>query len=163
MLQMKKLIAIVLLFGAVYCNAQNKVQRAQAFFTVSIPGIQLTDENGNRINPEPIVERFIYLECKFSCKPKIDSVLYNGIWFAPSVADKEEIVSNIGINKNNGVPVLLKPKKGNHIWRIDLVQPGSKILQHESVKKILIKGKLDKTKFNYTIYTETELSTPDRY
>jgi hypothetical protein len=160
---MKKLIGVIALFVTTNCNAQYTVQKAQAFFTVSIPGIPLTDENGNRVNPEPVVERFIYLECKFSGKPKVDSVLYNGIWFAPSVADKEEMASNIGIRKDKGIPVLLKPKKGNHTWRIDLVQPGGKILQHESVKKILIKGKLDKTKFNYTIYTETELSSPDRY
>jgi hypothetical protein len=162
---MKKIFGLVILTALYTCtNAQlSRIQKAQAFFTVSIPGIPLADEQGNRINPEPIVERFIYLECKTKGRPAIDSVWYNGILFNATVADKEEKQSNIGIKKSNGKPVLLNTKKGNHSWRIDLSQAGGKTLQHESVKKILIKGKLDKTKFSYTITNETELSTPDRY
>jgi len=162
---MKK-IAGLLILTVLYtcCNAQlYRVEKVRAFFTVSIPGTQRTDENGNRVNPEPMIARFIYLECKYSGKPKIDSVWYNGVLFTASVADKEEKTATIGTKKDNGKPVMLRAKKGNHIWRIDLVQPGGKTLQHESVKKILIKGKLDKTKFSYTIASETELSTPDTY
>jgi len=162
---MKKIVGLLIL-TVVYtcCNAQlYRVEKAQAFFTVSIPGTQRVDDNGNRINPEPITARFIYLECKYSGKPKIDSVWYNGLLFTASVADSEEKTATIGIKKDNGKPVMLKAKKGNHVWRIDLVQPDGKTLQHKSVKKILIKGKLDKTKFSYTIVSETELSTPDMY
>jgi hypothetical protein len=162
---MKKIFGLlVITVWCTCCNAQLcRVQKAQAFFTVSFPGTQFADEQGNKINPEPIVERYIYLECKCKVKPAIDAVLYNGILFTASVADKEEQSNNIGIKKNNGKPILLNAKKEDHVWRIDLTQAGGKTLQHDLVKKIIIKGKLDKIKFTYSINTETELSTPDRY
>jgi len=162
---MKKIFSLVILTVLYTCSyAQaSRVQKAQAFFTVSSPGTQFVDDNGNKVPIEPIVDRFIYIECKCNGKPKIDSVWYNGVLFTASVADQEEKAANIGIKKDNGKPVLVKAKKGNHIWRIGLVQAGGKTLRHESVKKILIKGKLDKARFSYTIVSETELSTPDSY
>jgi hypothetical protein len=162
---MKKTLGVLIL-TVLYtcCSAQlYRLEKVLAFFTVSAPGTQLVDDNGNKVNPVLIIDRFIYLECKFNGKPKIDSILYNGVLFTASVADKEEKTATIGIKKDNGKPVMLKAKKGNHIWRIDLIQPPGKTLQPESVKKILIKGKLDKQKFSYTIYKEVEMPAPDRY
>jgi hypothetical protein len=162
---MKKLALLIIMvcwYGL--SNAQlYKIQNAQAFFTSSIPGMQRVDDNGNKVAPEPIVTRFIYVECKFNGRPKIDSVFYNGILFNASAADKEETNFKIGIKTENGKPVLLHPKKGNHIWKIDLVQADGNNLQHSVVKKITIKGKLDKTKFTTIIIAETELATPDMY
>ena len=141
----------------------HQVQKAQAFFTVSIPGMPMVDVNGNTIDPQPIVERFIYVECRFNGKPKIDSVFYNGIFFAATVANKEELQQKIGVKKDTEMPVLLTKRKGNHLWRIDLVQVNGSTLQHNRVKKITVKGLLDKTKFSQTIAVETEIQTPDRY
>lgn len=161
---MKKIIALLSLFIVTgYCNAQYRIQKAQAFFTVSTPGMQMTDEKGNKINPEQIIDRFIYVECKYNGKPTIDTVWYNGILYNATVAATEESVLKIGVKKNSGTPVTLSVKKGNHIWRVDVGQATGKTLPHDLVRKILIKGKLDKVKFSYTITTETELSTPDRY
>lgn len=161
---MKKLIMLFFLIGACNaCLAQNKVQKAQAFFTVSIPGMQRMDVNGNKIDPEPIYNRFIFLECRYEGKPKVDTVFYNGIVFKASVADKEETELTIGIRTDDGRPVIANPKKGNHIWKIDLIPLNGKALQHQAVKKILVKGMLNKTKFTYTIASETELTAPDMY
>lgn len=161
---MKKIIALLLLVAAISsCSAQYRVQKAQAFFTISMPGMAMQDEQGNTIDPQPIIERFIYIECRFNGKPKVDSVFYNSILFMPSVAAKEETTTRVGIKAATGKPVNLKPKKGNHTWKIDLQQTGSNTLKHEAVKKILIKGKLGKIKFSYILTTETQLTTADRY
>jgi hypothetical protein len=121
-------------------------------------------ENGNTKNPGPVINRFIYVECKYNGKPKIDSIFYNGTLFKASITDKEETVLKIGIKNNDGYPVVFNPKKGNHIWKVYLEQQGSgKTLAHDAVKKIVVKGKLDKVKFSYAIAEETQLSVPDSY
>jgi hypothetical protein len=161
---MKKLtLLFTLMMLFIACHAQTyRIQKAQAFFTVTIPGMARSDENGNRINPEPVINRFIYLECKYNGKPKIDSVFYNGTLFKASVADKEETVLKIGVKNNDGYPMVFTPKKGNHIWKVYLEQQGTgKALAHEAVKKIVVKGKLDKVKFSYGITEEIQLSVPD--
>ncbi len=161
---MKRLLGIFLLIGLNHNGfAQNKVQKVQAFFTVSVPGMQRADRNGNKINPDPVYSRFIMLECRFDGRPGIDSVYYNGIAYKAKVADKEETEAKVGIRKADGKPVMMAAKKGNHVWRIEVVLIGAKPLTHESVKKIQVKGKLDKIKFTSTIATETELTTPDMY
>lgn len=161
---MKRIIGLLLLVASISsCSAQYRVQKAQAFFTVSTPGMAMKDENGNTINPVPTIERFIYIECRFNGKPKIDSVFYNGILLMSSVADKEEVAAKVGIRADNGNPVNFISKKGNKIWRIDLQQLNGNTLNHEALKRIIIKGKLAKIKFIYTLTAETELTTPDRY
>jgi type 1 fimbria pilin len=161
---MKKLIALLAtLILCCSCNAQiYRIQKAQAFYTVSFPGMAMKDENGNTINPEPIIDRFIYIECRFNGKPKIDSVFYNSILFTAAVADKAETAATVGIKSENGNPVKFIPKKGNKVWKIYLTQIAGNTSLHEAVKKIIIKGRLDKTKFTTVIYLETQLSTPDR-
>jgi hypothetical protein len=161
---MKKLLAVLLLGIIASCsNAQYRIQKAQAFFTMVMPGMQMKDDNGNPINPDPIIERFIYIECKFNGKPKVDSVLYNGVLLIPAVADKEETITKIGTTKANGELINMIAKKGNHIWRINLYQNNGSALKHETLNKIIIKGKLAKIKFSYALSTEIELTTPDRY
>jgi len=156
------LLVSVIMFCS--CNAQvYRIQKAQAFFTVSVPGMQRVDDNGNPVNAQPNTERFIYLECRFNGKPKIDAVSYNEILFTASIADKKETILKIGIKKENGNPVVLSPKKGNAIWKIYLQQTTGKILPHDAAKRITIKGKLDKVKFSTVITAETELTTPDMY
>jgi hypothetical protein len=161
---MKKLLGLLAtVFLCSSCNAQiYRIQKAQAFYTVSFPGMAMKDENGNTINPEPIIDRFIYIECRFNGKPKIDSVFYNGILFTAAVAGKAETAATIGIKNENGSPVKFIPKKGNKVWKIYLTQASGNTLPHEAVKKIIIKGSLDKIKFTTAIYLETQLTTPDR-
>ena len=162
---MKKLfVLLVTVIVCSSCNAQlYRLQKAQAFYTVSFPGTAIKDENGNTINLQPIIDRFIYIECRFNGKPKVDSAFYNGILFTAAVADKAETAATVGIKSENGKQVKFSPKTGNKVWKIYLTQANGNTLLHEAVKKIIIKGRLDKTKFTTTIYMETQLSTPDRY
>ena len=155
-------LSLLLIFCTTYAQSY-RIQKASAFVKVSTPGMIFRDESGNTVQPEPIIERFIYLECSSGVKPSIDSVFYNGTLFSASIAKTGETSVDIGIKKENGLPVKLTPKKGNQLWKIELQQSTDKPLRPELVKKIIIKGMLDKQKFCYTVLTETELSTPDRY
>ena len=91
---MKKITGVLLLFVfAVSSNAQNyKIQKAYAFVSSFTPGRAQTDEDGRRMNPGQITERFIYLETNFKGKPEIDSVLYNNELFAGTLSDRKSVV-----------------------------------------------------------------------
>lgn len=73
----------------------------------------MKDDNGNTIDPKPIMERFIYIECRFNDKPKVDLVLYNRVLLMSFVTNKEETTAVIGTRKGNVKSVNLIPKKGN--------------------------------------------------
>jgi hypothetical protein len=158
------IVLLLLVFSGVIVIAQPpKVEKACAFFTVSLPGMAIKDDNGNIIPPPQIIERFIYVECRFTGKPKIDSVFYNNNFFIPVLDTTPLKVVQAGIKKIIGKPVNLVAKKGNYLWRVDLQQTGEKLLTPGMIKKITIKGRLNKTKFVYSLNTETELTAPDRY
>jgi hypothetical protein len=141
----------------------SSIKIVSAYFTVSIPGMQRVDDNGNRINPKPIVARFLYVETKGKAKPFFDTISYNGSLFINSVTEDSSTV-NIGINKKDGTPIMMKAQKGNAIWRIDLQPLNDKQKSiAANAKMILLKGKIDKTRFKFTLTNEIELSTPDMY
>jgi hypothetical protein len=154
-------LLLVALFSS--CSAQSyHIQKASAFLTVSVPGTVMVDDKGNQVPPKLITERSVFIETNYKGKPKIDSVLYNGILFTSSVADKETTSLHIGIRKDNEQPVKLTKKKGNHIWQIYLQSPADHDITY-AVKKIVVIGKLDKKVFRYSINAETELSALPRY
>lgn len=146
------------------CAAQNfRIQKAQAFYTVTMPGMARADENGNTIDPKPIIDRFIYIECAGTIKPKIDALYYGAALFTATVEDKAMTVVNAGINKLTGKPILFVPNKGNKVWKVYAVENGNETVLPVNVKKIIIKGSVAKKIFSVILKTETELTTPDRY
>jgi hypothetical protein len=159
---MKKYCSIIFLLTAYYCsNAQNyKIQKAVAFFTVSLPGMIQKDSNGNTIRPLPTIERFIYIESNYKNKPLIDSVWYNSTFFANTVDLVNQNKITAGINSATGKSVVLTAKKGNHLWKINL-QPSGSFVAHEDVKKILLKATLGKVKIKQVISAEIELAVPE--
>jgi len=161
---MKKIFLIILSIAFYHADAQKLLlQKAQAFYTVSIPGMPMKDDNGNTINPKGITERFIFLETNYNGKPTIGAISYNGILFKAEVEEKETTANAIGIKKVNSKPVLLNRKKGNHTWKIYVYPANGQDMAGETIKKITIKGKLGKTPFSYVVTGETELTAPDRY
>lgn len=162
---MKSLISTSAFFLLLFTiNAQQTTAiKVHAFFTESIPGMPMIDEEGRRSAPQPIIERFIYLECRCMVKPQIDSVIYNSILFKPQLAGKPETNYKIGLKKLNQQPVTLTPKKGICLWKMELHQSTDKVLPNNQVKKIIVKGRVGKIKFNKIINEETELWAPERY
>lgn len=162
---MKIIIGILVLILFTICSyAQNyKIQKVYAFVSSFTPGRAQTDEDGRRINPGPVTERFIYLETNYKGTPVIDSVLYNSELFTGTLTAIKETRHNAGIKKVNGQAVIISAKKGNYIWRLDLQKANGTILKQETIKKFIVKGKLGKSKFSYVVTAETELKTPNRY
>jgi len=82
---MKKIcVVLILCLSASILYAQTKcnINRAWAYYTISFPGMQMMDENGNPIPPKPAIERMIYIEWCGTKKPEIKEVLYNNRSFA---------------------------------------------------------------------------------
>ncbi len=162
---MKKNWIIVLLTAASWsCNAQSvKIHKAWTFYTVSIPGRAMTDLNGNIINPQPVIDRFIYIETNYKSRPAIDTVFYNSTPFTgtiDSVADKK---LTVGVNASTGRPIVITPKKGNHLWLVSLQPIGGETVARGQVKKIILKCKLGKTRLKQVLPGEVQLAAPDRY
>jgi hypothetical protein len=164
---MKKSLLFQVLFYFLMINSfgQNKtsIKSVAAYFTVSIPGMQRVDENGNKINPQPFFTRFLYVETKGKAKPFFDTISYNGSLYNSSVAIDSSTVK-VGVNVKDGTPIMMKALKGNAIWRIDLQPLNDKqkaVAANANV--IIIKGRVDKIAFKINLKSEIELSTPDMY
>lgn len=160
---MKKIItAAVLILTTVYTTAQTyKIQKAWAFVTESMPGRVMQDESGNTITPQPIMQRFIYIET--NCKNPItaDSVWYNGRLYKTTATLITHSKHQAGINYTDGKPIFITPKKGNKLWRIDVQPAAPQTFAAGTVKKIIVKGKLCGNSFKQTITTETRLNGPE--
>ena len=159
---MKKYCIAILLCTACSSYAQNyKIQKAVAFFTVSLPGMIPEDGNGNKIRPLPLIERFIYIESNYKSKPRIDSVLYNSLYFISSVDSVHQNKITAGVNAATGIPVVITAKKGNRLWKVNLQQRAGSFLAHEDLKKILFTATLGKVSIKQVINVETELAGPE--
>lgn len=157
-------IILFILTASINCTAQTyKIKKAAAFFTVFIPGMAQSDINGNIINPQPVTERFIYIETNYKSNPKIDSVLYNGIAFSCTIDSVKDKIINVGINAATGIPIVMVPQKGNRIWMISLQQPDGVNLTHTQFKKIVFKCKLGNSSIKQVIANEVKLTAPERY
>jgi hypothetical protein len=139
-----------------------KIQKAWAFVTESMPGRVMQDESGNTINPQPIIQRFIYIETNSKNPITADSVWYNGTLYTTTATLITQAKHQAGIIYTDGKPVFISPKKGNRLWRID-VQPATpqKFTAAATVKKIIVKGKLGNNRFTQTITAETRLNGPE--
>jgi hypothetical protein len=164
-MKMKKYQLIFLLVVVCFSsNAQTSItQKAWAFYTISLPGREQTDLDGKKIKPQPVIERFIYIETNYKNKPAIDSVFYNSVLFTATIDSIKEKKIKAGINAATGKPIVITPKKGNRLWMISLQQPNGIVVAHEQLKKILMKCRLGNTGIKLVITNETQLTAPDRY
>ncbi|MBK7374354.1 MAG: hypothetical protein IPJ02_01915 [Chitinophagaceae bacterium] len=164
---MKKVILVIVVAGTgIFSSCAQvtcKFSKAYAYFTVSMPGTQMVDEKGNPVPPVPVIERFIYIETTGPAIPKVVFVRYDTLLMKATVARIEGNTSSPGNNPENYKPVILKAKKGNHLWRIDL-QPAEespmKATAYRNIHvKILRSGRSCVLRFK----AEKELSTFPRY
>ena len=56
-------LSAILMVVPLSLAAQTKcnIKKAYAFYTVSMPGMQMADENGNPIPPKPNIDRLLYI------------------------------------------------------------------------------------------------------
>jgi hypothetical protein len=132
------------------------LHRGYAFFKKSTPGNIQVDEKGNEIKPGIDTVRFIFIEWKGKLSPTIDSVQYRNKIFSISVFPVEQSQVEIGQEKISGENIILKPSKGNSLWRLVLMA-GEKSNSAIANDKITLKGKKNGQPFQWVIDKEVEI------
>lgn len=165
--EMKKLFFTIVVLSCIsYASAQVRctINKASAYFTVSVPGVQMVDDNGNPVPPVPQVERFIYLESKGAGKPVVESVSYNAVALKATTSKIMSSTVSVGKKQDTQQPIIFKAKKGNSIWRIDIQPTDDKPQDVNACKNILLKIKVPGKTCTYRITGgEYQLYTLPRY
>ena len=163
---MKKifLAAIFLYIGLSSFSQTNcSIKKGYAFYTVIVAGIAMVDENGNTINPEPNLNRFIYIVCSGTKKPKIVNVMYDKKPYSvvvSSVTGSSVIPGDdIGNNKEHKIST----KKNNRIWKIEIQSSVDNKIAVQDCKNIIIKLKGTDRTCTFKLLKETQLMTLPRY
>ena len=154
------LLTIVLpSFGQNKCN----IKKAYAFYTVSLPGAQMVDENGNPIPPKPQIDRFIYFEWIGNGKPNIEMVSYNNkALSATLVAVKgRSAVPGSEFSKNNKFKIVAS--KNNSLWKIELQPQEGNSMPEQDCRNIIIKTRVKGKDCTLKLVKETVLETMPRY
>jgi hypothetical protein len=164
--RMKKLYIILLLacvslvsFGQNKCN----IKKAYAFYTVSVPGAQMVDENGNPIPPKVDILRFIYFEWTGSSLPKIEMVSYNNRAYTATLVQVKErsVVPGSEYSENNQFRITAK--KGNTLWKIELQPKDANSIPKQDCRNIVIKTRLKGKLCTIKLTTEMQLVAMPRY
>jgi hypothetical protein len=158
-------ISIFLLASALTSFAQPNynIKKAYAFYTISVPGVQMADENGNPIPPKVDIGRFIYIECSGTRKPVIEKVLYNyKVLSATLSAIKgNSVIPGSELSKNNEFKITAK--RGNCLWKVELQTIGTDSMPEQDCKNIVIKYKANNKTRILKLVKETQLMTMPRY
>lgn len=145
--------------------AQSKcnIKKAYAFYSVSTPGMQMSDDNGNPIPPKATVTRFIYFEWSGAKNPEIESVLYDNKALQINLTAVEGDTAILGADFSNNPDFKVVSKKCNSLWKIDLQPSGDNPVPERNSKKIIIKTKGSTNACVFKITKETLLNTLPRY
>jgi hypothetical protein len=145
-------------FAQVSCN----IKKAYAFYSVSMPGAQMADENGNPITPKANITRFVYVEYSGTKMPDIKSVLYNGISLDFSVLRVKEKSVHIGDKKLNPGNTITA-KRGNSFVQVTLQPFEGNAMPDADCKNIIIKSKLAGKLCKFYLTGEKAFATLPRY
>lgn len=151
-------IAVLPSFGQT-CN----IKKAYAFYSVSIPGAQMVDENGNPIPPKANITRFIYFEWVGGSTPKIEVVSYNNRSLSATLVPVKgrSVIPGSEFSESNNFRITAK--KGNTLWKIEL-QPGDgKSMPDPDCKNIIIKTRLKGKICSIKLTKEMQLEAMPRY
>ena len=158
------IISLLFLTASPYCFAQSSgtIKKAYAYYSISMPGMQMADENGNPIEPKPNITRFIYVEYSGTKMPDIKEVVYNAEQLSFSIVDIKEKIVSIGdktLNPDNSITA----KKGNSLLKIELQPAEGKTMPATACKTIVIKSKLGSRLYKFYITGEKKLATLPMY
>ena len=162
---MKHLFVIILLLISAFVSFSQSacaVKKAYAYYTVSLAGAQMADENGNPIPVMPMINRFIYVEFSGSKMPEIKAVLFNNETLPFTLtAVKQQTVSigNKKLNPNNTIIA----KKGNTLLKINLQANAEKPMPEPGSKNITLKYKSAGKVCKFYIPIEKEIATLPSY
>lgn len=139
------------------------VKKAYAFYTISVSGMAMADENGNTINPVPVIDRYIYIEWTGGKAPVIENVLYDKNLYQVSVAaiDSNSVVPGDG-SMNNEIH-RIKSNKCNSLWKIQIQPSADNKTDTQDCKNIVIRFKETGKVCDLKLTKETQLMTLPRY
>ncbi|MBS1754264.1 MAG: hypothetical protein R2765_05935 [Ferruginibacter sp.] len=163
---MKKIFFALLNLSLVLVScAQTKctVKKAYAFYTVTIAGAAIADENGNIIPPKPQINRFIYLEVTGTKEPVVERIMYDSILYKSTI---ERVVGNIVVpveTNSENAKYSIRVKKKNSLWKIELQPADENKLAKEGATDINISFKYSNKSCTYKIKEEILLQTAPRY
>ncbi len=164
---MKKPVLAALLaftFFLSYAQTRCNINKGYAYFTSSIGGAQMVDENGNPVRQAPHITRFIYIEWKGTVKPVIHSITYDNREFRSSISQPASRTVVAGKNPLTEKDIILRTRKGNSFWKLELAAIDEKQAVPAPSKNIVIKVKRgDKICTYQVLQGETELYSPPMY
>lgn len=161
---MKILFLSVFLLAAIstsFAQSNCMVKKAYAYYNSSMPGTQRMDEQGNKIDPKPIITRFIYVEYSGAKAPEIAAVTYNNAALDFRIIllkVKTVFAGDKQFNPKNSITA----KKGNSFLRIDLQPLEGKEMPDTGCKNIVIKSKVAGKTCTLKLQNEKEFITPPR-
>jgi len=164
-MQKRILLALFTCFSFLCAGAQNteKIERAYAFYKVTMPGIMPVDENGQPREMPANIERFIYIECRGTQMPRVTEVLYNNTAFTATITGLKDGRILVGKKAENGQDVQLLAKKGNRFWMISLQPANNKPQPPQGSKQVIIKSRIGSKPYKFYLYKETQLETLPSY
>ena len=145
--------------GQINCN----IKRAYAFYSSSLPGAQMVDENGNPVPPKPIINRFIYVESSGTTMPDIKTVLYGNMQLVFSLVKIKDKTVSVGNGYDKNKDVIIAAKKGNTLWKIDLQPMAEKAIPETNCKSIIIKSRIANKFCRFYLQKETEILSLPSY
>lgn len=162
---MKVLLLHIFLLGllpASFAQSNCAVKKAYAYYNVSMPGAQRVDENGNAVDPKPIITRFIYVEYNGAKAPEIRSVTYNNTaldYRVIVIREKTVYAGEKQFNPRNSITA----KKGNSFLRVDLQPFEGKTMPAVDCKKITIKTISAGKTCTLSLQNEKKFAAPPNY
>ena len=163
---MKQLFISVLLILPILISVAQpkcKIKKAYAFYTVSVPGMQMVDENGNPIPPQIDITRFIYLEWSGLKRPEIETVLYNKKPLLATVTAVPGSTVNPESEFVNTNGFKITASKNNSLWKIDLQTVSGSPMPDQNCKNIIIKIKGTGKTCAFKLVNERQIMTLPRY
>jgi len=155
-------VFLLAVFSSAFAQTGCAIKKAHAWYTVSMPGTMMTDENGNPIQPTPHITRFIYVEYSGTKLPEIKSVLYNKTSLDFTVEKVKEKTVFIG-DKNLNPGKMLTVRKGNTFLKINLHPFEGKAMPDADCKNIIINSKIYGKPCKYFLAVEKQFETLPGY
>jgi len=163
---MKK-ISLLLVFSflllAACAQTNCSVKKARAFYTVTLPGMAIQDENGNTINPVPVIDRFIYIEWGGSKKPEVVNVQYGATVYSAGVTAVEGNIVVPGGDYGDNKKHTISANKRNKLWKLIIDPPGESKNEKQDCKNIVIRLRGKGNVCEIKLLKETILATLPRY
>lgn len=142
-----------------FACAQSKmaVKNYHAIFMVHIPGNIAVDKNGNEISARDTVT-IVYVETS-SDAIQWTNAWKNGKTFSIETTPVAGASADAGLNKNTNEEIILKPSKGNKLYKLRLIPAEQKLQKPVNVLpgEILLQANYEGKKITQIITKQTEV------